>query len=101
MQIHLAENISEIPSDKTIVVTFVDSILTNIECIQCEVDISYCTIEEDDQRIVRNVINCAKNSFNRIDLCIGDTDVLILLISTLLFLQEFSSYHVLCKFYEN
>ena len=83
-----AEKISEIPSDQNIVVTFGDSILPNIKCIQCEDDISYCTNEEDGQRIVRHVINCAKNSLSLIVVCTGDTDVLILLISTLHLLQD-------------
>lgn len=90
---------SEIPKeDKNIVVTYGDSILTNIDEIQFENDISNCTIEEADQRIIRHVINCVKNNFTCIVVCTGDTDVLILLISIVPLLQELSSCKLFCKF---
>ena len=61
-------------------------------------DIAYCTIEEADQRIIRHVTDCAKNNFQNIVVCTGDTDVLFLLISVLPLIQKIKSCNIICKF---
>ena len=42
--------------------TYNDSILTNIENIIAEDEILNCVIEEADQRITRQLMNCAKKT---------------------------------------
>ena len=60
-----------------------DSTLTKIENLIAEDEFSNCDIEEADQRMIRHLINCAKNGFKKLFVSIGDTDVLILLMSVL------------------
>ena len=44
-------------------------------------DISYCTSEEADPRLVRHMIHCVLNEFQKVGVYTGDTDVIVLLIS--------------------
>ena len=84
LHIYLAEKFVERPIfQKQLVITYNDSILTNIENIIAEDEISNCDTEEADQRIIRHLINCAKNGFKKLFVSTGDTDVLILLMSVL------------------
>ena len=63
-------------------------------------DISDCPSEEADQRIVRHVINCARNNISSIVVSTSDTDVLILLMSVFPLLKEISQYapNLVCLF---
>ena len=62
--VYLAKKIVETPKfQKHLVITYNDSILTNIENIIAEDEISNCEIEETDQKIICYLINCAKNGF--------------------------------------
>ena len=84
LHVYLAEQFVGTPIfQKHLVVTCNDSILTNNENIIAEDKISNCDIEEADQRIIRHLINCAKNGFKKLFVSTGDTDVLILLMSVL------------------
>ena len=84
LHVYLAEQFLGTPIfQKHLVVTCNDSILTNNENIIAEDKISNCDIEEADQRIIRHLINCAKNGFKKLFVSTGDTDVLILLMSVL------------------
>ena len=65
--------------------------------MQYKEEIAYCTIEEADQRIIRHVINCAKNYFQNIVICTGDTDILVLLILVLPLIQKIKSCNIICK----
>ena len=99
LHIYLAEKFNVISSnEKKVVATYNDSILSNFDNIQYKEDIAYCTIEEADQRIIRQVITCTKNDFQNIVVCAGDTDVLVLLISVLPLIQKIKSYNIICKF---
>ena len=68
------------PSIRTLVCTHGNSILTNSVALQNQSDINNCIREEDDQRILRHTINCAKNAFEQVDVLTIDTDVLILVV---------------------
>ena len=82
LQVYLAEKfLKPPPPEKNVVVTYNDSILTNIENIINADEILCCNIEEADQRIIRHLINCAVNGFKKLFVITGDTDVLILLIA--------------------
>ena len=61
-------------------------------------DIASCTIEDAGQRIICQVLNCAKNGFQNIVVCTGDTDVLVLLVSLLTLIQKIKSCNIICKF---
>ena len=76
LHIYLAEKLSAISSnEKKVVATYYGSILSNFDNMQYKEDIAYCTIEEADQRVIHHVINCAKNDFQDIAVCTGDTDI--------------------------
>ena len=99
LHIYLAEKFSAISSnEKKIVATYNDSILSNFDNMQYKEDIAYCTIEEADHRIIRHVINCAKNDFQNTVACTGYTDVLVLLISVFPLIQKIKSCNIICKF---
>ena len=66
--------------------------------MQYKEDIAYYTIQEADQRIIRHVISWAKNDFQNVVLCTGDTDVLVLLISLLPLIPKIKSCNIICKF---
>ena len=63
-------------SDISLVVTFNDSILSNV--VLHEALISPCTSEEADQRIIRHAINLADKGYQHIQIRSEDTDVIIL-----------------------
>ena len=64
LRVYLAKKIVETPKfQKHLVITYNDSILTNIENIIAEDKISNSEIEETDQKIICCLINCAKNRF--------------------------------------
>ena len=64
----------------TLICTYGDSVLAeNLDILQD--DVKYCKSEEADQRMIRHVISCAKNGYNRVDVKTVDTDVLMLMIS--------------------
>ena len=66
--------------NKVIVVTKGESILSNDASILDHEDISNCTSEETDPRLVRHMIHCVKNGFQNVAVYTGDTDVVVLLI---------------------
>ena len=99
LHIYLAERFNAVSSnEREVVATYDDSILSNFNNIQYKEDIAYGTIQEADQRIIRHVINCAKNDFQNVVLCTGDTDVLVLLISFLPLIPKIKSCNIICKF---
>ena len=61
-----------------LVITSGDSIVSNNEAIQLEVDIIHCTSEEADPRIVRHVINLSKMGYSQIQVKTIDSDVVML-----------------------
>ena len=99
LHVYLAEKFVETSIfQKHLVITYNDSILTNIENIVAEDEISNCDIEEADQRIIRHLINCAKNEFKKLFLSTGDTDVLILLMSVLPNILKNFQCELICQF---
>ena len=64
---------------QTFVVTFNDTVLSNQQCLYDDEDISNCSIEEADQRLVRHAYNCIRNEISSIST--NDTDVIMLLIA--------------------
>ena len=92
LYIYLAEKFIGTPlNQQQLVVTYNNTVLTNIENIVGEDEIFNCNIEEADQRIIRHLINCVRNGLNHILVCTDDTDVLRLLISVLSLINE--QYH--------
>ena len=79
----LAQKFIALHSDKTrkFVVTFNDGILTNDETLSLQMDISNCTAEEADTRLIRHAINQAINGVKNIRIETIDTDVLVLSLS--------------------
>ena len=99
LHVYLAEKFLESPPpEKNLVVTYNDSILTNIENIINADEILCCNIEEADQRIIRHLINCAVNGFKKLFVITGDTDVLILLIAALPNILENFQCELVCQF---
>ena len=99
LHVYLAEKFLESPPpEKNLVVTYNDSILTNIENIINADEILCCNIEEADQRIIRHLINCAVNGFKKLFVITGDTDVLILLIAALPNILENFQCELICQF---
>ena len=66
---------------QTFVVTFNDTVLSNQQCLYDDEDISNCSIEEADQRLVRHAYNCIRNEISSIVISTNDTDVIMLLIA--------------------
>ena len=75
-----------------------DSILTNIENIIVEDEISKSDIDGIDQRIIRHLVNCAKNEFKKLFASTGHTDLLILLMSVLPNVLENFQFELICQF---
>ena len=73
--------ISSYNGSKTLVVTKGDSVISNDLSICSSNDISYCTAEEADPRLVRHALHCINQEYGNVIVYTGDTDVLILLIS--------------------
>ena len=69
-------------NQKQLVVTY-DAILTNIENLEAQDEILYFKIEGKEERIIRHLINCARNGLKQILVCTVYTDVLILLMFVL------------------
>ena len=64
LQVYLAGKFVETPIfQKHVVIRYSDSILTNIENIIAEDEISNCDIEEAHQKTISHLINCAKHGF--------------------------------------
>ena len=64
LHVYLAEKFVETSIfQKHLVITYNDSILISIENIITQDEISNCDIEKADQRIIRHLINHAKNRF--------------------------------------
>ena len=59
---------------------------------------SYCTVEEAGERIIWLVINYTKKDFQAVVKCSCGSDVLIVSISMILLLQEFSLCKAIYKF---
>ena len=51
-----------------------------------------------EQRIIRHLINCAKDGVKKLFVSTGETDVLILLISVLPNILENFQYELICQF---
>ena len=66
---------------KTLVITEGDTIISNNSSVCNSPDISLCTSEEADPRLVRHDIHCVDKSFSHVVIYTGDTDVMILLLS--------------------
>ena len=62
LHVYLAETLAETPIFQKHLVIKYDLILANIENIIAN-EISNCETEEANQRIIRHLINCAKNEF--------------------------------------
>ena len=79
----LAQKLIALHSDNPtkFVVTFNDGILTNDDNLSLQMDISCCTAEEADPRIIRHAINQANNGVKTIRIETIDTDVLVLSLS--------------------
>ena len=99
LQIYLAKMFDAFSSnEKKVVVTNNNSILSNFDNMKYKEHIAYWTIEKTNQRIIRHVINCAKNNFQNIVICSADTDVSVLLKSLLPLIQKIKSCNINCKF---
>ena len=57
--------------------------MTNVNALALESRINDCTSEEADQRLVRHTINYIENGFNKVVVRTVDTDVLVLLIGNM------------------
>ena len=64
---------------KNLVITYNDSILTNILNVIAKIKIQTVTLK----RWIHHLINCVKNGFRKLFLSTGDTDMLISLMSVL------------------
>ena len=93
---YLAEKFSDFhlsnPSIATLVCTHGNSFLTNSAALKNQSDINNCISEEADQRILQHAINWTKNAFERVDMLIIDTAVLILAVAYFSHLKSKSSY---------
>ena len=87
---YLADRFIEFHRDHNIdlVITKDDSIITNRDELIAEVRINTCTSEEADARLVRHAINCVENKFSRVVVRTVDTDVVILLIGNVPYMNE-------------
>ena len=82
LNVYLADYmISSYHGSKTLVVTKGDTVISNDLTICSSNDISYCTAEEADPRLVRHAIHCINQEYVNVIVYTGDTDVLILLVS--------------------
>ena len=66
---------------KTLVITKDETIISNNLSVCISPDISLCTSEESDPRLVRHAIHCIDKCFSLVVIYTGDTDVVILLLS--------------------
>ena len=99
LQIYLAKMFDAFSSnEKKVVAANNNSILSNFDNMKYKEHIAYWTIEKTNQRIIRHVINCAKNNFQNIVICSADTDVSVLLKSLLPLIQKIKSCNINCKF---
>ena len=99
LHVYLVEKFVETPIfQKQLVIKYNDSVLTNIENITAEDEISNCDTEEADQKIIRHLINCAKKEFKKLFVSTGDTDMLILLMSVLSNILENFQCELICQF---
>ena len=84
----LAEKIISLHSgSQTVVVTYDKSILSNDNNLITAERINNCTAEEADPRLVRHAMHCAEKGFHNIVVRTIDTDVLVLLISYIPYLD--------------
>ena len=66
---------------QTLVATYKDSIISNNQTLLSDEDITNCTTEEADQRLVRHAYNCIRNGILSVVVSTNDTDVVMLLIA--------------------
>ena len=81
-------------SQLTLVVTYENKILTNNTSLLDQQDISDCSAEEADPRIIRHAINLARNGFEDITIRTVDSDVLVLSLANLHKLIENGSRNI-------
>ena len=71
-----------------LVVSKGDSILINDDILHSSIRINKCMSEEADARLVRHTIDCVEHGYDRIVVRTVDTDVLILLIGNISYMNE-------------
>ena len=95
---YLAKKFLELHSNtqQILVATYEQSILTNVDEVFNEVNISHCTSEEADQRIIRHVLNLSRYAdYESILVCTHDTDVFMLLLANS---QPTNGINLVCQF---
>ena len=74
--------------ETVLVVSKGDSILTNDDKLHSRSRINKCTSEEADARLVRHTIDCVGHGYDRVVVRTVDTDLLILLIGNISYMNE-------------